>query len=328
MKKTEQLNIGGLAFNVEEDAALEIKNYLDKIAAVYEGDSSKEEICSDIEERIGELLAEKSSSERIVTVNMVDYVKSVMGDFEKESEAEGGLTAAPVKKRLYRDLDARFLGGVFSGLSIYTDRDVVLYRLIYSVICIAAIVVDEGWSGMVLGLMVLTYIVMWICIPAAKTVEEKCRLAGKPVSVGDFSRAKMVQGKSREPESRTSPALKAVGRILLVLLGIWLIISGSTHLIGCGCVDMIRNVVLTSVDDAEVLTILGTLFSSKVLVSFIVSVILLSMWKIYAGALLVFNLKAPKWRPGLILIAAFLVSAIVFTFFAARSALAIPGICG
>lgn len=326
MKITEQLNIGGFAFNVEEDAASEIKKYLDGIRAAYEEDSSKEEICSDIEERIGELLAEKASSERIVTMSMVDYVKSVMGDFEKEPEAAG--VAEPVRKRLYRDLDTRFLGGVFSGLSIYTNRDVVLYRLAYSAVCISAVVLDKGWSGTVLGLMILAYLAMWICVPAARTVEEKCRLAGKPVSAGDFSRAKTGQGKSREPEAGKSPAVKAVGRILLVLLGIWLIISGSTHLIGCGCVDMIINVVRTAVDDAEALNIMETMFSSKVLVSLLISIILLSMWKIYAGALLVFNLKAPKWRPGLVLIGAFMVSALVFTFFAARAALAIPGICG
>lgn len=326
MKKTEQLNIGGFAFNVEENAADEIRKYLDTVASAYEADSSKEEICSDIEERIGELLAEKSSPERIVTLSMVDYVKSVMGDFGKDPEEAG--VAGSVRKRLYRDLDTRFLGGVFSGLSIYTNRDVVLFRLAYSAVCIIAIVLDKGWSGTVLGIMVLAYLAMWICVPAAKTVEEKCQLAGKPVSAGDFSRVKTGQGKSRETEAGTSPAVKAVGRILLVLLGIWLIISGSTHLIGCGCVDMIIDAVRNTVDDAEALTIMGTLFSSKVMVSLIISIVLLSMWKIYAGALLVFNLKAPKWRPGLVLIGAFLVSALVFMFFAARAALTIPGICG
>ena len=80
------MNIGGFAFYVEEDAAEILERYLESIQKEYNLEPSRDEICSDIEERIGELLAEKSPVERIVTVEMVNYAKSVMGEFPESGE--------------------------------------------------------------------------------------------------------------------------------------------------------------------------------------------------------------------------------------------------
>ena len=88
--------------------------------------------------------------------------------------------------------------------------------------------------------------------------------------------------------------------------------------------DMIRHAVLVSIDDPDALRVVSMVFNGNTLVFLILAIAFLSFWKIYAGALLIFNLKAPKWRPGLILFVLFLISAIFFVVFLMRGALSVP----
>lgn len=325
MKKTEKMNIGGFAFYVEEDAAEMLEGYLDSIRKEYDSEPSRDEICSDIEERIGELLAEKSPRERIVTVEMVNYAKSVMGEFGASGGASGPETRQAAKRRLFRDLDSRFLGGVFSGLSAYTDVDVVIFRITFAVLCLAGIILDKDWSDTVMGLLLLGYLVMWICVPAAKTVEQKCQLHGKPISVNDFSRdAAQTSYNSGSSGRRPAPAVSLAGRICLIVLGVLMLFTGSGMIIGCAAFDMIPGIVHNFVDDIEALSVIDTIFSTSVTVSLTISTILLALWNIYSGVLLIFNLNSPKWRPGLILILTFLLSMLAFFIFVVRAALNVP----
>mgnify|MGYP003311419309 CR=1 FL=1 len=325
MKKTEKMNIGGFAFYVEEDAAEMLEGYLDSIRKEYDSEPSRDEICSDIEERIGELLAEKSPRERIVTVEMVNYAKSVMGEFGAPGGASGPETRQAAKRRLFRDLDSRFLGGVFSGLSAFTDVDVVIYRVTFTILCLAGIFIDKDWSHTILGLLLLGYLVMWICVPAAKTVEQKCQLYGKPISVNDFSRnAAQTSYYSGSSERKPAPAVNLAGRICLIILGVVLLMCGTGLLVGCATFDMIPRIVHNFVEDAEAISVIDTIFSTSVTVSFTISTILLALWNIYSGVLLIFNLNSPKWRPGLILILTFLLSMLAFFIFVVRAALNVP----
>ena len=324
MKRTEKFNIGGFAFTVEEDAAALLKEYTGSIASEFEKDASSGEICADIEERIGELLSEQCGKERLVTVEMVERVKTVMGEFGKDPfPGEGDNVeelVRPGRKRLFRDIDRRFLGGVFSGFAAYFDIDVVIFRICYSLLLLLSIFIDAGWCENAGPILILAYFALWICIPAAGTVEQKCQMTGKPIAVSEF------KGKA-QPQSQpsgTPPAVHTLGRILLVILGIWLVLSGCGNLVGCGCMDMIRHAALVSVDDPEALRVVSMVFNGNTLVFLILAIAFLSFWKIYAGALLIFNLKAPKWRPGLILFVLFLISAIFFVVFLMRGALSVP----
>ena len=328
MKKTEKLNIGGFAFAVEEDAAEILRTYLDRIQNEYESDPSRDEICADIEERIGELLAEKSNTERIVTVEMVNYAKSVMGEFGEPENATTPRNEQSMKRRLFRDTDSRFLGGVFSGLSAFTDVDVTIYRAAFSILCLAGLFIDKDWSGTMTGMLFLAYLIMWISVPAAKTVEQKCQMYGKPISVNDFSRSAAAStsygnGTSGRNGSH-APALSLAGRICLIFLGVMLFLGGTGLLIGCAAFDMIPKIVHNFVVDAEAISVIDTVFCPSVTISLVVSFILLALWKIYAGILLIFDLNAPKWRPGLILILLFLVSMLAFCIFAVRAAMNVP----
>lgn len=325
MKKTEKMNIGGFAFYVEEDAAALLESYLDSIQKEYDLEPSRDEICSDIEERIGELLAEKSPVERIVTVEMVDYAKSVMGEFGESCGTAGSEAPQTVRRRLFRDPDSKFLGGVFSGLSAFTDVDVVIYRVTFTILCLAGIFIDKDWSHTIWGLLLLGYLVMWVCVPAAKTVEQKCQLYGKPISVNDFSRnAAQTSYCSGSSERKPAPAVNLAGRICLIILGVMLLMCGTGLFIGCATFDMIPRIVHNFVEDAEAISVIDTIFSTSVTVSLTISMILLALWNIYSGVLLIFKLNSPKWRPGLILILAFLLSMLLFCIFVIRAALNVP----
>lgn len=328
MKKTEPLNIGGFAFNVEEDAAEALRAYLDSIKKEFESDGSANEICSDIEERIGELLLEKSNQSRIVTMEMVNYARSVMGEFGDASGRSESCPqeSGPIRKRLYRDIDSKFLGGVFSGLAAYTDLDVVIYRVAFTVLLVLGAISDMGVAESLAGVLVVAYIILWICIPAANTVEQKCQLEGKPIHAGDFSRAAEESSVNVRRDSRSSgtPAVHTAGRVLLVIVGILMIIWGSSAAIGCSIMDMIPKIVHHFVDDRDALQVIDTIFSTKVTISLSAMLLLFAAWNIYAGVLLVFNLNAPKWRPGLILFVLFMLALLVFTVFVVRAALDIP----
>lgn len=328
MKKTEPLNIGGFAFNVEEDAAEALRTYLDSIRKEFESDGSVNEICADIEERIGELLMEKSSYSRIVTMDMVNYAKSVMGEFGGTSKRSESVPEnnGSIKKRLFRDIDGKFLGGVFSGLAAYTDLDVAFYRIAFTALLVLGAISDMDLAESLAGVLVVAYVILWICIPAANTVEQKCQLEGKPIYASDFSRAAEDGSVNvrRDAKPSGTPAVHAAGRVILVILGILMIIWGSGAAIGCCTLDMIPKIVHHYVFDREALDVIDTIFSPNVTFSLAIVLLCFAAWNIYAGVLLVFNLDAPKWRPGMILFVMFMLALLVFTVFVVRAALDIP----
>ena len=56
MKKTIKINIGGVLFHVDEDAFLILNTYLDKIKNHFGGEREGNEIITDIETRVAELM--------------------------------------------------------------------------------------------------------------------------------------------------------------------------------------------------------------------------------------------------------------------------------
>lgn len=67
-------------------------------------------------------------------------------------------------RRLYRDDDSRILGGVCSGLAYYFNIDVVLVRVIFIMIFFG------------LGAGLLAYLILWVVVPPATTVEQKAEM--------------------------------------------------------------------------------------------------------------------------------------------------------
>ena len=92
MKPTIRVSIGGLAFNLEEDAFRVLDDYLKALRRHFEKNSESGEIISDIELRLSELLQMRvSSADGVVSMaDALDIIK-IMGspkDFDDAPQEE------------------------------------------------------------------------------------------------------------------------------------------------------------------------------------------------------------------------------------------------
>ena len=174
------ISIGGIIFHVDEEAYEKLKRYLEEIKKHFNKSDGGEEIISDIEGRIVELFQQKLNSKKeVINLEDVNEVISIMGkpsDFDNENEYDDPDIRQMGKKRLFRDIDNRMIGGVCSGLGAYFRLDTVWFRLGFVIATLS-------------GLSILAYIILWIIIPAARTVSEKLEMQGDPVTVSNIEKS-------------------------------------------------------------------------------------------------------------------------------------------
>ncbi|MFT7421930.1 MAG: phage shock protein PspC (stress-responsive transcriptional regulator), partial [Arcticibacterium sp.] len=186
MKKTIQINIAGVVFNIEEDAFETLKAYLDSIKKYFSSYDGSEEITADIEARIAEKFIGKNKTEDIpiIGTNEVEKVMASMGtvaDFEAIDEEDDVFAAAPPKarkqantsdtsKKIYRDGKRKALGGVLAGLASRFAVDVVWFRVVFLILTL-------GLLGTGIGpIFVLAYIICWIAFPVSNDLEEQVNI--------------------------------------------------------------------------------------------------------------------------------------------------------
>ena len=310
MKKTLQVNIGGFAFSVDEESYNLIDSYLQSLRRYYSANQEGKEIVEDIEERLGELLAERCGLENVVSAADARYAIGVLGTPAAiEGDSAGDSSAkARAPKRLYRNPNGRMIGGVCSGLATYWNWDVSLIRLIVILLSISLLV----W-GHAIFLMPILYIVCWIAMPNADTVQKQCELRGEQLSAAGIGQQYAF---SRPAE--VSPAGKTAGRVLGVILGLILFLSGLSALAGGAFAFCLPSLAGLNPDIsawwAEIMEEigLGTLHPLGISTWIVAAVAyaLPCILAIYYGILLTFNLRSPKWRPGLILVILWAISLI------------------
>jgi phage shock protein PspC (stress-responsive transcriptional regulator) len=184
MNKTININLGGIFFHIDEIAYQKLKLYLDAIRRSLSDDpQGRDEILNDIELRIGELLSERITNDRMVINDSdIDEITKIMGRPEDYSvdeelfEDEPKYRTSTSSKKLFRDSDDKFLGGVCSGLAHYFGMDVIWMRLLWLVLFFF------------FGTGFLIYILLWILIPQAETTAEKLQMKGEPVNISNIER--------------------------------------------------------------------------------------------------------------------------------------------
>jgi len=184
MNKTININLGGIFFHIDEVAYQKLKRYLDAIRKSLSDDpQGQDEIINDIEHRIGELLSERITNDRqVVNENDIDEITKIMGkpeDYlvdEELFEDEPKTKRSTNIKKLFRDGDDKFLGGVCSGLAHYVGIDVIWMRIIWLVLLFG------------FGIGFLIYPLLWILIPQANTTAEKLQMKGEPVNIDNIER--------------------------------------------------------------------------------------------------------------------------------------------
>jgi len=184
MNKTTSINLGGYFFHIDEDAFRKLSNYFDAVKRSLSPDG-REEIINDIESRISELFTEKlGSTKQVIGLKEVDDIITIMGqpeDYKIEDESpkndfQSNYTSTGSIKKLYRDKDNSFLGGVLSGLGHYLGVDPLWLRIIMVIL----------FFGFGTGLVL--YIILWILIPEAVTTSQKLEMKGEPINISNIEK--------------------------------------------------------------------------------------------------------------------------------------------
>jgi len=184
MKQTYSINLGGMVFNIDDDAYQVLKKYLEQIEMHFANTSERQEIMADIEARIGELFQESTKTiNKAVDLKDVENAIRILGDPDEIGESENG--SGPQSKtkyrpsrsrRMYRDPDNRLLGGVCSGMGAYWQIDPLVFRIIF-------IITIFGFVGPII------YLILWIVIPEAKTTAQKLEMRGEPVNISNIGKS-------------------------------------------------------------------------------------------------------------------------------------------
>ena len=187
MNKTVNINLAGIFFHIDENAYLKLQRYLEAIKRSFTDSQGRSEIISDIEARIAELFAERIQNEKqVVGVKLVDEVITIMGQpedylvddeiFEDEPQPRQRQSTRPSKK-LYRDTDNSYIGGVAAGLSHYLGIESIWTRLIWLIFAIG--------SG---GTFIVIYLIFWALVPEAQTTAEKLTMTGDAVNISNIEK--------------------------------------------------------------------------------------------------------------------------------------------
>lgn len=191
MKKIENINLGGQAFTIDQDAFKALDSYISNISRMLKKGRMKSELIDEIEFRISEIIIEKKGDNPIISLSHVEHVKKVMGDpkvfitdsdyapedYKESSKTNSGSTSnRRRKKRLFRDENDKVLGGVASGIAAYFGiAESWIMRLIFIM------------TFFTIGFNVLIYIILWAIIPAAVTDEDYAEMRGEPVNLSDIT---------------------------------------------------------------------------------------------------------------------------------------------
>ena len=216
MKKVVNVSVGGRSFSLDEDAYARLTAYFDHFKARLDRDtqSAKEEVMTDLENRIAELFDQGTggASYRVVNLALVTKVVEQLGMPDGSKEPETGVNGqeqsrrngaddedeypksgsgvdftyngaqGTSRRRLFRDLDNKTIGGVCAGLAAFLNVDITIVRIVSLLTLLL-------W-----GTGFLVYLVLWIVVPIAKTPADKCMMRGLEPTAENMAR--FSQGRS------------------------------------------------------------------------------------------------------------------------------------
>jgi phage shock protein PspC (stress-responsive transcriptional regulator) len=219
MNDITRIHIAKTPYNIEQAAKKALQEYLLSLEAVIDDT----ETMQDIETRMTELLAERSvKSEGVIDMQDVNALKEQLGtpaDFGDEAVNPLEKTATTIAQRkLFRNPDGAWLGGVINGLAAYTHTPVFALRL-------AAL----GLLLLTRGAAVVAYLIAWLIIPRVTSASEKLQLIGKPVTAEAMSAVGPI---TASKDGLYLSVLRIAGGIGAIVLAIAAIVGGvvlATH---------------------------------------------------------------------------------------------------
>lgn len=199
MNKTFNVNINGMMFVIDMDAYDLLSDYLDTLHQYFAKKDDGAEIVADIEARISEILYEKTQQCRLIVslhdveevitqigkpedMVEVDIDETPEGVVEEKIEVENPEMETPeppkTKRRLFRDLQNKLVGGVCSGLACYIGADPTFVRL-------AAVALMFLSFSTVFWI----YIILWIIVPEARTPLQRMQMKGESPTLENIGKS-------------------------------------------------------------------------------------------------------------------------------------------
>jgi len=194
MKKVITVGLGGRDFAMDDDAYAGLSKYLDAFRGMLDkGSDECDEIMNELESRLAELIGKEIEGNRnVVSLDIIEKVTRGVGmpdgstafvndDSKTQSNQSAGNQYAdnyfdrPVH-RFYLDTDNRFIGGVCAGIAAYFNIDLVLVRLLVLLLFLFG------------GIGLLPYLIVWLVVPKAVTLAQKCELRGIPATAENMAK--------------------------------------------------------------------------------------------------------------------------------------------
>lgn len=212
MDKTKNISLGGFSFLIEENAYTALSQYLAEVRQHLQHNSDRDEIIFDVEQRMVELLKDRTANREVIMHQDVLYLIEVLGkpeQYVEDEEADKATNAAPeasakafsANKPLYRDIDDCKIGGVLSGMAHYFNISPTMLRIAFAVCLILSFVVSYRWIFLFNGVswaIIILYILLWMIVPAAVTTAQKLEMQGAAVTLDSLASYKSSSTTSTE----------------------------------------------------------------------------------------------------------------------------------
>ncbi len=263
MNQTVNVNLAGIAFALEEEGYHALERYLDTLRRCYGTGDEGEEIVSDIEARIAELLL-SYQPQQVIPYARIESVLDQLGLPEEVAPTPPPVPEERIPRRLYRDPERRKIGGVCSGLGAYMDLDPAIFRVGIFLPLILLIIFSsihllsplQSLMGTLFGAAVLTYFILWIAIPLARNPRHRLEMRGRSVTP-DSIREQVMEQAARDgnsPQQRRSARLAGdfaytLGTIALILIKI--VAAGLLFGLACAILGLVVGAVAVVVDSGE-----------------------------------------------------------------------------
>lgn len=212
MDKTKNISLGGFSFLIEENAYTALSQYLAEVRQHLQHNSDRDEIIFDVEQRMAELLKDRTANREVIIHQDVLYLIEVLGkpeQYVEDEETDKATNAAPeasaqafsANKPLYRDIDDCKIGGVLSGMAHYFNISPTMLRIAFAVCLILSFVVSYRWIFLFNGVswaIIILYILLWMIVPAAVTTAQKLEMQGAAVTLDSLASYKSSSTTSTE----------------------------------------------------------------------------------------------------------------------------------
>lgn len=241
MKETINVNIAGIAFMLDTESFAALSDFLNRTKVSLQGNPDSEEIVSDIEARIAELILSVQEHTNPVPLKTILPIIEQLGgsipppSVDPQTQQTTSNPTAKIPKRLYRAMDGAKVGGVCKGLSIYLGVDPVLVRLLFllpillpGVLFVFHVPSIVDFLG---GTFFMLYLILWIAVPKAYTARQRLEMQGIPITSESIETNTMANYTSQEPINIAGKILIIIVKVMAFLIAIPVLISAVVTII-------------------------------------------------------------------------------------------------